>query len=212
MKAINKFLFLLGVLCLPWGASAHQPDLSSTILVEQDKNKWVLQVRAALTAFEYVVEANFGESSYATPEEFQALVANYVRENTTVRFNDGQLAVLQDGVVKLGHETYVTFQIEGTPDDVQSLVVQNTSFSDISRNQSALLILKKGVEKEQFTLNNNNEHRAELEVRDARFVLVVPNAGLAIYLPFLLLIAALLVLSLVYFALKKGDRKLYYLR
>lgn len=193
----------LCMLCISLGIQAHQPDLSSTILAAQDGNKWVLQVRASLTAFEYVVEENFGESSYATPEEFQALVTDYVRKHVSIQFDEDNMAVLQNGMVKLGHETNVIFQIEGVPQDIQSLVVKNTSFSGIPRNQSALLVIKEGFAKDQFTLSNSNEHTVTLKVSDTKFVLVTPADGKASYLPFLILAGALVVFLIACIIFKK---------
>ncbi len=199
---MNKFLITLCVLFISMGAQAHQPDLSSTILVEQSENQWILQIRASLTAFEYEVEQHFGESSYASPEEFQALVIKHVQENTSIFFNGTNAAVLQNGQVKLGHETSVSFQVAGTPEAFKSLAVKNSSFSDISRNQGALIVLKEGFAKDQFILNNSNGHTAKLEVRDTQFELITP-AQEETKFSLLFFAGALLVLSLIYFAFKK---------
>lgn len=193
-----RLSILLGLLCLSWSARAHQPDLSSTILAEKEENEWVLQVRAALTAFEYEVEARFGASAYATPKEFQQLVVEHLRDELFVRFNDGTAAVLKNGVVKLGHETTVTFQLSSPPADVQSVVVRNTSFSNISHNQSALFIAREGFDKKQFMLNGSNSHTAKLRVSDAKFVVVPPSEGLMNILPMLVLWGASLVMVLLY--------------
>lgn len=177
MKKITRFLTLLSVLCISSQVQAHQPDLSSIILAEQGDNKWVLQVRSALTAFEYMVEEHYGASAYTTPEEFQELVVNYVRDNISIRFNEADVAVLQHGMVKLGHETNVIFQLAGTPEAVHSLMVENRSFSDIPRNKSVLIVYKEGFSKDQFTLNEDNEHRIKLKVGNFTFVAVEQANG-----------------------------------
>jgi len=56
METTKRFLITLGLLLISWGAKAHQADLSSTLLVEQGENAWILQIRASLTAFEYEIE------------------------------------------------------------------------------------------------------------------------------------------------------------
>lgn len=154
-------------------AYAHQPDLSSTMLVEQDDNEWILQVRSALTAFQYEIKDHFGDSAYATPEEFQGLVIEHIRENILIKFNDVNVS-LDSGMVRLGHETNVVFKVSGTPKDIETLSVQNSSFSHVSRNQSALIVLKKGFEKDQFVLNVKNQHTVKLKVADTKFVLDAP--------------------------------------
>lgn len=156
------------------GIKAHNPDLSSTLLIEQQENKWILQIRAALTAFEYEVEKHYGKDAYTSPEEFQGLVTELVAKNAAVLFNKTEGLALENGIVKLGHETSVTFSLAGAPSNIQTLAVKNSSFSDIPRNQSALIILKKGFSKDQFVLNNKNQHSMELKIKDAKFVAITP--------------------------------------
>lgn len=198
---MTRFLITLSVLCFSWEVQAHQPDLSSIILAEQGDNKWVLQVRSALTAFEYEIEEHFGASSYASPEEFQELVANYVRDNISILFNDTNAAVLQNGMVKLGHETTVVFQLAGTPEAVHSLAVKNSSFSDIPRNQSALIVFKEGFSKDQFILNENNGHSIKLKAGSSKFEAVEQGQETA-QRSLLIFAGALLALSVIYFAFK----------
>ncbi len=170
-KWIIGLLFLMGYTT----TEAHQPDLSSTILMEQGDNKWVLQVRAALTAFEYEIEQHFGAAAYTSPEEFQALLAQYVADNISMEWNGIAMVNLQNAVVNLGHETKVSYEVVGLPKNIQSLKVENTSFSDIARNQSALIVVKKGFPRNQFILNNDNRHAVELEVINASFALMLPR-------------------------------------
>ena len=162
------FLLSLGIET----AHAHQPDVSSTVLAESGDNQWVLQVRAALTAFEYEIHHHFGADSYKTPEAFQELTLNYVKDNISILFDGANVAKLKNGVVKLGHETNVVFEVEGIPQNFSNVEFKNSSFKDISRNQSALIILKKGFSKEQFILNNKNRHTVSLAVQDSKFIAV----------------------------------------
>lgn len=163
--------FLSLVFCFSfWSAQAHQADISSTMLVEQADNKWVLHIRTALTAFDYTIKAKYPANSYKTAEEFQALVLEHVKENLQIKFNDQDSAILQNGVVKLGHETSMTFEVIGVPKTFNTIYVKNSSFKTIHRNQSALIILKKGFNKNQFVLNKQNDHAIHLKVADADFV------------------------------------------
>ena len=75
MLRIFLFLFTIAISNFLY---AHQPDQSSTMLVEKGEGVWILQVRAALTAFEYEVHHTFGTESYKTPEEFNELVLTHL--------------------------------------------------------------------------------------------------------------------------------------
>ena len=150
---------------------AHQPDLSSTMLIEREDNTWILQVRAAMTAFEYEVAVQFPERTFEDVDEFKEMLIEHVKANISVRFNEEPEMVLESAFVKLGHESNVLFELKGVPEDFNSLFVQNSSFKDISRNQSGLVVFKEGFAKKQFVLNNANGHSAELKVKENSFVL-----------------------------------------
>jgi len=156
-------------------AQAHQPDISSTMLVEQKNGSWILQVRAALIAFEYEVHTHYGKDSYTTPEKFQELAINHLKQNIVIHFNQQDTAIFQNAYVKLGHETNAVFEVLGIPETFHSISVKNSSFKDIHSNQSALIILKKGFHKEQFILNEANKHTANLMAQDAKFVPYTTN-------------------------------------
>lgn len=199
-SAMTRLAILLGLLCISWSAGAHQPDLSSIILADKGENEWVVQVRGSLTAFEYEVEAKFGDSAYATPEEFRELVVRHFQDELQIRFNDGKAVTLENGAVNLGHETTVTFQLHAVPQDVESVMVSNPAFDNVARSQSALYIVKEGFGKKQFMLNDLNGHTAELEVENNKFVLASSAGASAYLLPLLLLVSALLTAVSLYVA------------
>lgn len=196
---MTRLIVTLGLICTSLTAFAHQPSISSTILAEQEEGKWVLQIRAALTAFEYEVEARYGENAFATPEEFRELVVEHLQKEILLRLNDGTVVPLEDGKVSLGHETTVTFQLVGTPKEVTSLMVRNAAFSNISHNQSALYVVKEGFSKKHFMLSDENAHTADLQVTDNEFIQAAAGGSFTGFLPYLLIgaigLAALLYLA-----------------
>lgn len=174
MKRVHYATLLMGSLILStlffsFTMSEHQPELSSTMLVERADGTWVLQVRAALTAFEFEVHTHYGKDSYETPEAFNNLVIKHLINNISIAFNGEQAVKLQKGYVKLGHETNVIFEMPGVPKEIIKVIATNTGFKDIQDNKSALIILKKGFEKKQFMLDNNNNHTAQLKALENQF-------------------------------------------
>ncbi len=166
----NSFCILIVLLCA-WTSKAHQADISTTMLVEKEAGIWVLQITAALTAFEYEVHRHYSDTAYTTPKEFEELVIRHVSENLGLDFNNEQEITWQNALVKLGHETMVRFELSNVPTDIRTIVVKNASFKNIHRNQSALVILKKGMAKKQFVLNNDNEHQVSLRANATDFIL-----------------------------------------
>ena len=174
MKNVQYVTLLIGILILStlffsFTISEHQPEISNTMLVEREDGTWVLQIRAALTAFEYEVHTHYGKDSYKTPEEFNALVIKHLMNNISIAFNGNKAVKLQKGYVKLGHETNAIFEMPGVPKEIKKIIATNTGFKDIQDNKSALIILKKGFKKKQFLLDNNNQHTAQLKALDNQF-------------------------------------------
>jgi hypothetical protein len=187
---------------------AHQPDLSSTLLIEQKDGTWVLQIRAAMTAFEQEINFTKGANSFATPEEFQALVIEHLRSKINIKFND-RSTPLENGVVQLGHETNVLFQIKDTTKRINTFEITNSSFEDIARNQSALVIMKEGFKQQQFVLNNNNKHQVTLKAVSPNFVLLqgkTPSIATTSYSFYFMIGGGLFTIGLVFFLLKKKKK------
>jgi len=172
---MKKYILLVIAGLFSMASFAHNPDFSTTMLVEKENNTWVLQISASLTAFQQEIRTHFAETPYKSPEEFQKMVLEHIKNNLEFSFNDGTLITLGPGMVKLGHETKVVFKVVGIPSEIQSVRVKNTAFKDINRSQSAFFLFKEGFSKEQFVLNNVNNHTLALEVNGNEFVIASEN-------------------------------------
>jgi len=155
--------------------NAHQADVSSTMLIERSPGDWVVQIRSALTAFEHEVKVQYGDDAFATPAEFKGLVIGHVEQNLLLQINDQRID-LSNGFVKLGHETSVVFELTDVPKNITTIKVINTSFMDIPRNKSALMVYKKDVSKEQFILDSKNQHSVKLEFDNSKFTLLTEGS------------------------------------
>jgi len=172
MKSIVIILFF--VFCCQI-SFAHQVDISSTVLAEQENGEWILQIRAALTAFEYEIHSEYGKDSYKTPEEFESLVLEHVQKNFKGIANDKIEFELIKGRVVLGHETSVVFLVSPKITDITKLNITHTTFARIRKNRSALVLLKKNSEPQQFNLDPTNNHNANLIYEDAKFVSTIED-------------------------------------
>tara|TARA_R110002094_G_scaffold206468_1_gene177067 strand:- start:373 stop:1038 length:666 start_codon:yes stop_codon:yes gene_type:complete len=170
----RKYLLLIA-LFITISVKAHQPDMSTTMLVEKENNTWILQISASLTAFQQEVRTHFSETPYKTPEEFQQMVLEHIKNNLEIIFNNNEVISLNNGFVKLGHETQVIFEVSGVPSNINSVIVKNRAFEDIHKNRSALIFLKEGFKKERFVLNAENNHTLSLQVDVNKFVETVAN-------------------------------------
>tara|TARA_R110000823_G_scaffold297227_1_gene417341 strand:- start:3656 stop:4378 length:723 start_codon:yes stop_codon:yes gene_type:complete len=199
-KQMKKYMLLLVVFGFSMASFSHNPNVSTTMLVEKEGNSWVLQISASLTAFQQEIRTHFAETPYQTPEEFRQMVLEHIKNNLQISFNGEEDISFGNGAVKLGHETMVVFEVFGIPSEINSVLVTNSAFKDIHQNQSALVLLKEGFGKDRFVLNNGNEHTLSLEVVGNEFVEVGQNeAGfLSSSIGVILLgVSAILILGLV---------------
>ena len=167
---MKKFLVVVFVGLFSMLSFAHNTSTSTTMLVQKENNSWILQISASLTAFQQEIRTHFADNPYKTPEEFQQMVLEHIKNNLDINFNNGDPIVLGEGIVKLGHETKVVFEVFNIPTDVQSVWIKNTAFNDIYKSKSALFLFKEGFDKNQFVLNNANDFTLALQANDNTFV------------------------------------------
>lgn len=180
---------------------AHQPDVSSTLLAENENGEWILKVTCSASALEYEIKKTFGADSYKSKEEFDKLVLKHFRNNLDLVANTKDKLTLNSDRVKIGHESQVLFKISGMPKDLQSITIKNSSFKDIYHHQSALMVFKNGFEKKQFLLNNENNNTLKLKADSNNWVLAsnmdfkLPNSLKIIGLAGILLVLGFLFYS-----------------
>lgn len=172
---MKKYILVLLVGFISLTGFAHQTETSTIVLAEKENNVWVLQISASLTAFQQEIKTHFSETPYKTPEEFQEMVLQHIQNNLHMHFNGNDHVTLSNGIVQLGHETNVVFEVIGIPVDINTVEITNTVFKDIYKNKSTLMVLKEDFTKTQFVLNNANDHRIFLTVSSNEFVRLVVN-------------------------------------
>ena len=165
-----KWLILVLMLLHSLHTQAHQTDLSTTLLIEQNPGHWIMQLSGALTAFEYEVQTNFPPDSFASKEEFEKLLIEYVKKSTEVRFNN-KLISIHHGSVRLGHETNVLLELTTFSEVVQNISIINNTFKDIHNNQSNLVIIKKDYSQDPYILNQKNKYSAEFILEGGKFAI-----------------------------------------
>ncbi len=170
--------YIIGILFLfnSFSIFAHQPDLSTVMIYQDEKGKCFLQIYSSLTAFEGEVDYKYSKNAYKTPEEFRALVIAHFKKsilficNTKDTIKFGKLRVL------LGHETKLVAEVFGFPKNITSMYFRNILFMDIPHNKSSLIILKKGLPNQLFVLNNENKQEINLVLNNGKWESTATNS------------------------------------
>ena len=192
MKKVLKSVLAAVLWLLAVSANAHQPDISSFTLIEHESGQWMLQLNASMTAFQYEVRNAYGEDSYASPEAFNQLLVNHLKKQIAIQVN-GEEVTLRNGLVKLGHATTVAFELSEVPEAVTEVFVQNRGFENIHDSKVIFSIVKEGVERKQFVLNEENNFHLSVSLKEHRVLLAetLPN-DYWIVIPVMVMIAGLL--------------------
>jgi hypothetical protein len=174
MKKIVKSIVIIIAWLSAVSANAHQPDISSLTLIEQQPGQWMLQLNASLTAFQYEVRNAYGEDSYASPEEFNQLLLKYLRGQISIQVN-GEDVILGNGLVQLGHAATVAFEITEVPEVLENVFVRNKGFENIHHSQVIFVIVNEGFEKNHFLLNEANNFQLDVSMKDNQVLSAAPS-------------------------------------
>ena len=187
-------LILIGLFLFQFLPSfAHQPDLSTMMLYQDESGRSFLQIYSSLTAFEGEIDYKFSKNSYKTPEEFKLLVIKHFKQNFIFVLNSKDTLTFGQPQVILGHETKLVAEVFGFPKNINELLIKNQMFMDIPSNQSTAILLQKGLPYEQFTLNNDNQQQIKLKLIDGNWQ---PDDSTDFKFNYLYIIGSLLLLML----------------
>jgi len=156
-------------------AYAHQPDLSSLMIYEQN-GKTLLAIKCALTALEGEVDFCFNKNSYKTPDEFCQRVAELFKKKCFVLVNNDSIKLINP-IVLLGHETTLFAELDNPPQNKNSVYVKNTLFKDMPNNMCAFILVVNGLPLKQCILNNENNHAVNLKLEKGKWVVEESNAS-----------------------------------
>lgn len=154
-------------------ALAHQPDLSSLMIYEQN-GKSILLIKSSLTASEGEIDYLFGKDSYKTPQAFQELVIKHFQKNCFIIVNNDTIKLVNHQVI-LGHETSLFAEWSNPPKTVASLYVKNTIFKDIPNNLCEVILSINNLPQKQFLLGDDLQQEAKLRVENGLWVIEDPT-------------------------------------
>ncbi len=194
-KKIVRYLSLVLLLFCFRAGWAHQPDLSSLMIYEQN-GKSILLIKSSLTAFEQEIVYLYGKDSYKTPQEFQQLVTKHFQKNCLITINDETIQFVSPQVI-LGHETTVVAELSNRPKTIKSVYLKNTMFKDMPNNICEVILTLNNLSQKQFILGSNLYLDAKLNVENGRWTNAETGTDLYKKPAFILLGILLVIVSLI---------------
>ncbi|MEQ6166142.1 hypothetical protein AAOE16_03015 [Ekhidna sp. MALMAid0563] len=170
MTNLIKSIILIAAWLSATATEAHQPNISSVMLIEQESGTWTVQFNAGILGFQYAVEEEHGKGSYSTVEKFNQLLLAHLRENMEILINSEKVE-LTKGIVKLGHAATVIFELSEAPEELNQVFVKNEAFKAINNSQSIFSIVKQGLDRDQFILSSENDFQTEVIINNNQILM-----------------------------------------
>ena len=180
---------------------AHQPDLSSLTLVKSEHGIWMLQLNASMTAFQYAVQEAYGENSYSSPDEFNQQLLTLLKQRISLVVNDSTVT-FGKGMVHMGHDTTVDFEVVGIPAALTTVKVKHQGFVFIPRSQVLFSVVEEGLYPTHFTLNAANDYQMHLTKKNSQMI-IQEDRKISIGLISLLSVLTLLFIGVLLFYTKR---------
>jgi alpha-amylase/alpha-mannosidase (GH57 family) len=145
-------LFLLLVFVV--NGYAHNPQVSTISMIQNENNKWSVFITAPLYTFQLVIKEKYPEMNMdsISPFEMQKLILDLVKRNFIINGDDA--IKLTNDKVQLAHETTIFFDI--TNEDFLPIAISFTAFNKLYNHFTLLKIVSKKEKEITYILNTEN--------------------------------------------------------
>jgi len=166
-KTILIFLFICSSPCL----QAHNSQISTITLLQNDEHIWSVHIGASFDSFQYRIRTYFPDvkSDKLSALEFQKLVLRYLKETVVIKTNGNEFILFENGMVKIGHQTDVTFMVSGMPSKLSALYLKLNGFNENSKHNSILKIRTPKSNSKNFVLKKDSNFGIFVELINGVF-------------------------------------------
>ena len=133
---------------------AHNPQVSTISIIQNENKKWSVFVTAPLYTCQLAIKEKNPEINMDSirPSELQKLILDLVKSN--LKINGDDVLKLTNDKVQLAHETSVFFDISN--DNFLPTAISFTAFSQLYNHFTLLKIVSKTEKEISFILNTEN--------------------------------------------------------
>jgi hypothetical protein len=174
---------------------AHNPQVSTISIIQNENKKWSVFVTAPLYTCQLAIKEKYPEMNMDSirPSEMQKLILDLVKSN--LKINGDMVLKLTNDKVQLAHETSVFFEISN--DDFLPTAISFTAFSQLYNHFTLLKIVSKTEKEITYILNTENTFQ-------------YPKKNETYSTPYYLYLAICLVSIILLLFIKKFYKKLYF--
>ena len=165
---------------------AHNPQVSTISIIQNENKKWSVFVTAPLYTCQLAIKEKYPELNMDSirPSEMQKLMLDLVKSN--LKINGDEVLKLTNDKVQLAHETTIFFDINN--DHLLPTEISFTAFSQLYNHFTLLKIVSKTEKEITYILNTDNKFLfpKKNETRSTPFYMYLLIIPISIILFFLL--------------------------
>lgn len=180
-KIYFSILFLFTIVM----TRAHNSQISTVSLVQNEEQIWNLYISSSFDSFKYQLISKYPDIDIdnLSAEKYQKLLLKYLQENIILTANGEKMANLHNGIIKLGHQTDLIYEVNGLPEKLTSLYLKLDGFENDSKHNSIFKIVTPQLKSKNFILKKDNEFQLSLEKANEEFQLVPKEDNTSLFLP-----------------------------
>lgn len=154
MRKIGCIILLI---LLGYNASAHNPQVSTISIIQNENNKWSVFITAPLYTCQSTIRENYPSIKIDSINAFetQKLILNLVKESLMI--NKESNVKLINEKIQLAHETTIYFDVESDKDEFIPSEISFKAFSKLANHFTLLKIVPIKGQQITYILNNDNE-------------------------------------------------------
>lgn len=165
---------------------AHNPQVSTISIIQNENKKWSVFITAPLYTCQLAIKEKYPQMNMDNirPSEMQKLMLDLVKSN--LKINGDEVLKLTNDKVQLAHETTIFFDINN--DHLLPTEISFTAFSQLYNHFTLLKIVSKTEKEITYILNTENTfHFPKMnETRSTPFYMYLLIIPISIILFFLL--------------------------
>ena len=161
---MKKLLLIISFISYSLSIQAHNGQISTISIIQNEDKKWSLMISSGVNTFEYELRNKFPNLNLNTLKinDFQKLFLANLKENISINTDEGNDIELINGSIKIGHQTDARFNLKGMPEKLEGLSIQNQSFSTINDHYCVINIITKKGSSQNFLLKKGNKFKISL--------------------------------------------------
>ena len=165
---------------------AHNPQVSTISIIQNENKKWSVFITAPLYTCQLAIKEKYPQMNMDNirPSEMQKLMLDLVKSN--LKINGDEVLKLTNDKVQLAHETTIFFDINN--DHLLPTEISFTAFSQLYNHFTLLKIVSKTEKEITYILNTENKFLfpKKNETRSTPFYMYLLIIPISIILFFLL--------------------------